>query len=351
MGGLRALHLPFVGVQNKALQRLSPHRVLIPLLHPLLLDPCTRGMRRRLPAPSPPTPHHDTTLLHSFWVLMSIFFQAVPCYAKGAAPKQAVLWGEWAAVAVASLNDAVLSQLVQLQVAEGFPRADHGDIWGEKRLRQHKTHPGSSGCPRRAPCCPNRFGIGTPYLFPALPCPGCHRRTCKESEAQSPPDPCHAGTPIRVPAWGPAARPHSPLHPLLGWLALELPRLPLLEFGGSFPGGGGSPGHPGGRLDLRFVGLQAHGCAGASSLPRVAAVPAAPVLARDGSSDLLEGRFGAWGAPAAAPSPSPTSEGPHGAFGVLPPCPEPPLAVVDQLSVLTLGESPLRAPFVPTTWN
>lgn len=149
--------------------------------------------------------------------------------------------------------------------------------------------------------------------------------------------------PVRVPAWGPAARPHSPLHPLLGRLALELPRLPLLEFGWSFPGGGGSPGHPGGRLDLRFVGLQAHGCAGASSLPRVAAVPTAPALARDGSSDLLEGRRGAWGAPAAAPSPSPTSEGTHGAFGVLPPCPEPP-----RLSLISFLCSPWgRAPSVP----
>lgn len=226
-------------------------------------------------------------------------------------------------------------------------------ISGEKRgCVSTKPTPAAAAVPAGHLAAPSRFGIGTPYLFPALPCPGCHRRTCKESEAQSPPTRATLGPPpIRVPAWGPAARPHSPLHPFLGRLALELPRLPLLEFGGSFPGGGGSPGHPGGRLDLRFVGLQAHGCAGASSLPRVAAVPAAPVLARDGSSDLLEGRFGAWGAPAAAPSPSPTSEGPHGAFGVLPPCPEPPLAVVDQLSVLTLGESPLRAPFVPTTWN
>lgn len=27
------------------------------------------------------------------------------------------------------LDDAVLSQLVELQVTEGFPGADHGDIW------------------------------------------------------------------------------------------------------------------------------------------------------------------------------------------------------------------------------
>lgn len=217
-------------------------------------------------------------------------------------------------------------------------------ISGEKRgCVSTKPTLAAAAVPAGHLAAPNRFGIGTPYLFPALPCPGCHRQTCKESETQSPPDPCHAGTPIRVPAWGPAARPHSPLHPLLGWLALELPRLPLLEFGGSFPGGGGSPGHPGGRLDLRFVGLQAHGCAGASSLPRVAAVPTAPVLARDGSSDLLEGRFGAWGAPAAAPSPSPTSEGPHGAFGVLPPCPE-----TRWLSLISFLCSPWgRAPSVP----
>lgn len=173
---------------------------------------------------------------------MSIFFQAVPCYAKGAAPKQAVLWGEWAAVAVAGLNDAVLSQLVQLQVAEGFPRADHGDIWGEKRLRQHKTHPGSSGCPRRAPCCPNRFGIGTPYLFPALPCPGCHRQTCKESETQSPPDPCHAGTPLSMSPHGVLLLgPTHPCTPFLGGLLLNCLVCLCLNLGGPFRGVAGPP--------------------------------------------------------------------------------------------------------------
>uniref|UniRef100_A0A672USL0 Tetraspanin 10 n=1 Tax=Strigops habroptila TaxID=2489341 RepID=A0A672USL0_STRHB len=42
----------------------------------------------------------------------------------------------------------------------------------------------------------------------------------------------------------PASLPHSPLHPLLGGLAFELPRLPLFELGWSLPGGGGSPHHP-----------------------------------------------------------------------------------------------------------
>lgn len=186
-GGLRALHLPFVAAQNKALQRLSPHRVRIPSLHPLPLAPCTRGMRRHLPAPSPPTPHHDTRLLHSFWVLMSIFFQAVPCYAKGAAPKQAVLWGEWAAVAVAGLDDAVLSQLVQLQVAEGFPRADHGDIWGEKRLRQHKTHPSSSSCPCRAPCCPQQIWDRDPIPVPSPSMPGMSSPNLQGKRGSVPP--------------------------------------------------------------------------------------------------------------------------------------------------------------------
>ena len=53
-----------------------------------------------------------------------------------------------------------------------------------------------------------------------------------------------------------------PLDAFLGGLALELPGLPLLKFGGPFPGSDGPPNHPGGRPDLGLGRLQVHGQAG-----------------------------------------------------------------------------------------
>lgn len=127
---------------------------------------------------------------------------------------------------------------------------------------------------------------------------------------------------------GPGALPHSPLHPLFGGLAFELPCLPLLEFGWSLPGGGGSPCHPGGRFDLRLGGLQAHGRARADSRPRVAVVPLCPVLAQDGSSHLVEGRHGG----SLASSPARGTLCPDS----LPVLPWGPSAIADQLSRPTL---------------
>lgn len=98
-----------------------------------------------------------------------------------------------------ALDDAVLSQLVQLQVAEGFPGTDDGDVWGEERGCVSATSPPSlaagSCAMQRAPLPTHgQGGMGPPYLFPALPCPGCRRRTCKERESASALTPTPAST-------------------------------------------------------------------------------------------------------------------------------------------------------------
>lgn len=60
-------------------------------------------------------------------------------------------------VAIASLDDAILSQLVKLQVAEGFPRANHGDICGEQKMHQHKSQP----CCKLCSCSRKQWGPHT----------------------------------------------------------------------------------------------------------------------------------------------------------------------------------------------
>jgi len=64
----------------------------------------------------------------------------------------------------------------------------------------------------------------------------------EEASALTPGQPPQTGYGHVPPLTGPL--PHSPLHPLFGGLAFELPRLPLFEFGWALPGGGGSPRYP-----------------------------------------------------------------------------------------------------------
>lgn len=135
---------------------------------------------------------------------------------------------------MASLDDAILGQLVQLQVAEGFPRADHGDICGEQRLHQHKSQPAAAA-----------KGNGTTYLFLAPPCPGCHHQTCKEtgclSSLRISPEQHHMGTFRCVPCWALLLSPTHPCTPFLGGLLLNCRVCLCLNLGGPFRGVAGPP--------------------------------------------------------------------------------------------------------------
>lgn len=87
-----------------------------------------------------------------------------------------------------------------------------------------------------------------PHLFLNPPFLGYHHQSCGETKPLD--------FLIGVRAWKRETS-HPPLDSLLGRLALELARLPLLELGRSFTWGGRAPADTGGWFDLSF-GLQVH---------------------------------------------------------------------------------------------
>lgn len=119
---------------------------------------------------------------------------------------------------------------------------------GGERLRQRDPQPGRGRlCPQRVPLpTDGKGGDGTPYLFPAPPCLGCHRRTCKERASALTPLVTPPGTqgcipPDRLLSWVLGLCPTHPCTPFLGGLLLNCLVCLCLNLGGPFRGVAGPP--------------------------------------------------------------------------------------------------------------
>lgn len=161
-------------------------------------------------------------------------------------------------MAVACLDDAVLSQLVQLQVAEGFPGADDGDVWGEERGCISTMPPPAwpqAAVPAESPVPhPLQGGGGghrTPVPVPSPSMPGMSspnlqgERASALTPSQPPPTPGWHVRP-RPPTtgalpWVPGLCPTHPCTPFLGGLLLNCLVCLCLNLGGPFRGVAGPP--------------------------------------------------------------------------------------------------------------
>lgn len=136
--------------------------------------------------------------------------------------------------------DAVLSQLMQLQVIEGLPGTNDGDIWNTE---------GGNRCSNSDLRLMNQKMCGEwTHLFLNPPFLGYHHQSCRETKLSD----------IIIGVWTcTTEKSHPPLDSLLRRLALELTCLPLLELGWSFTWGGWASADAGGWFDLSF-GLEVH---------------------------------------------------------------------------------------------